>query len=101
MSYEPGAEFAAWMDAYQVVSADADKVGSLPCPHCGRSCLNLVYVVRDEAAESGLGAFWCGHCLFGLIPLNAPVPPGGPRVLAGTEDIPNYTLVVDDSEPIE
>lgn len=37
MSYEPGAEFAAWMDAYQLASADADKVDSLPCPHCGSS----------------------------------------------------------------
>jgi hypothetical protein len=57
--------------------------------------LNLVYVVRDEASGRGTGVFWCGRCLFGLTPLNAPVPPGGRRVLAGTEDVPNYTLVID------
>ena len=101
MTYKPGVEFAAWMDAYQVVYASADKVRSVPCPHCGHTCLNLLYVVLDEASESGSGVFWCSHCLFGLMPFRAVVPPGAPRALSGTEDVPDYTLVVDDSEPIE
>jgi hypothetical protein len=27
-------EVTAWMDAYQLVYADADKVRTVPCPHC-------------------------------------------------------------------
>ena len=35
------------------------------------------------------------------MPFQAPVPLAAAKTLAGTEQIPNYTLVVDDSQPIE
>jgi hypothetical protein len=94
-------EFTAWMDAYQLVYADADNVRTTPCPHCAWTSLNLAYVVPEDTADSGTAVFWCAHCLFGLMPFQAPVPLAAAKTLAGTEQIPNYTVVVDDSQPIE
>jgi hypothetical protein len=96
MRYEPGAEYTAWMDAYQQVYAAADNVRTVPCPHCGRTCLNLVYVVLRPDAEAGSAVFWCGNCLFGLPAFRALVPEGFPRQLSGTEHVPDYSYVLDD-----
>lgn len=98
---EPGSEFAAWLDAYQLCSANQAGMPGVRCPRCSRTGLRLIYLVPDQDAESGTAVFWCDQCLFGLLPFRAPVPPDGARVLIGTEQVPDYSIVVDDSEPIE
>ncbi|MDX6237281.1 MAG: hypothetical protein QOG10_2096 [Kribbellaceae bacterium] len=97
----PGSEYAAWMDAFQDCYADPGGMAGVQCPHCARSDLRLIFIVPDQIAESGTAVFWCDHCLFGLMPARALLPSNGERVLAGKEEVPNYSIVADDSPPID
>ena len=88
--------YEAWIDLYQRSWDDPSSVPGQTCPNCRSRMLRLLFVVDSIEAEAGTAVFWCASCLTGLMPLRAPVPHGGVQALRGTEEIPNYELVVDE-----
>ncbi|MFF0738992.1 hypothetical protein ACFYVL_01210 [Streptomyces sp. NPDC004111] len=89
--------YPVWSYAHEVAYANPIEISRQPCPECGERTLNLVYIVEDLEDGVGLFSFWCGSCLFGIMPRgNTEVPPGGAKVKSGQEQIPNYTLVWDE-----
>jgi len=90
-------EFDAWAAAYEEAWRDPSAVPSQVCPSSGGKTLHLIFVVDDLDAESGTAIFWCDACLRGLMPTRAPIAIGATKVLRGRQEVPNYSLVIDNS----
>jgi hypothetical protein len=90
--------YLKWLSAYGQAWQNPSIVKKLPCPSCGAKSLRLLFLVNEIADAVGIRVFWCESCMRGLIPLRASVPETGSRLLKNAAVIPNFRLVVDDSE---
>jgi hypothetical protein len=84
-----------WLSAFDRAYRHVEDLDQIPCPHCGRYSLRLVFVVDDLESVDATAALWCDSCLRGLMPERASVPGGAVRMVRGTEKTPNYRLVLD------
>ena len=82
-----------WTEALEAATRDPLGVGSIPCPGCGARSLRIAFVVDRPEDTSGVVAFWCDSCLYGLVPHRGPAPADEPRIVRGTTGVPDYSLV--------
>jgi hypothetical protein len=87
------ASYEQWDEAFQRAYEAPDAVGQLVCPNCGARALRLLFVVEEEGDSVGRAVFWCGNCLYGLMPNRSPVPPGA-RTVTDDPEVPDYELVL-------
>ncbi len=55
-----------WLDALEVVLGDPSQLQSR-CPNCGVPELRLIFDRVDVKSGIGMVAFWCDHCLVGVL----------------------------------
>jgi hypothetical protein len=83
-----------FLNAYQIAYLDPGAIDKISCPNCDAKQLCLCYLVSDLSATDGKLKFWCNNCLKGLMPTRAKVPARAARILEGTEEFPNYEILV-------
>jgi hypothetical protein len=94
------ATFEDWVSEYEKVYENPDSLRTESCPNCGHQCLQLVIVVPRLDSHIGHTAFWCDHCLNGIMVDRSKVRPGVEILANGEEDtaakqprIPDFRLI--------
>lgn len=85
--------FASWLDTYQLAWSRGGSTEGIVCPRCGHCCLVLALTELPDAGERASVYFWCGSCLYGLLPNTTFAAPGMTVVPRASIDIPDYRLV--------
>lgn len=88
--------YERFLDEYQWAISHIERLGERRCPHCTSRSLRLIFIVDEDSSKNGTSVFWCASCLFGLVPLRAPVPGGAESFLRGAEVVPNYSLIIEE-----
>jgi hypothetical protein len=94
------ATFEDWASAYEKIYEAPDRLQTEACPNCGHRALRLVFTLPHPSAEIGSVAFWCDHCLNGIILGRSKVRPGLETISTEESDvassdhpIPDFRLV--------
>lgn len=89
--------FQKWLITASNISKNLNGINDSECPHCGKKCLDYLYI-GDEETRTGYLQVWCDECYNGIYISRTSIPQGAKMLSFDTEEdlnkiIPSYHKV--------
>lgn len=77
--------FQKWLITARNISKSLDSLSVFECPHCGKKCLDYIYI-GDEKTRTGYLQVWCNDCLNGIYISRVTIPQGAKMLTFDTTE---------------